>query len=163
MLAMIVRGALGVMILLRYAVLWPGHRVPGWGCIRERGAAAHVRAARMVGHAVITLAAMDVPIACSLPAAAARSQLGEWRDLLSVAITETSRVSATEVSLRLRDDLTQLPAIVRLAQREKACCPFFGFGIRIDADTIALHVSVPAEASSILDGFTSLAPDPGRS
>ena len=50
----------------------------------------------------------------------------------------------------------QLEAVVRLAQREKACCPFFDFSILVDAGTVALRVSVPAGAAAILDDFARL-------
>jgi hypothetical protein len=103
-----------------------------------------------------TLATMEIPIACSLSAVAARSQLDEWRDLLEASVARTDRLSPTELSFRLNDDLTQLAALVQLAQREKACCPFFRFVIRIDADAIVLHVSVPEDAVSVLDGFARL-------
>jgi hypothetical protein len=46
-----------------------------------------------------------------------------------------------------------LEAPIRLAQREKACCPFFGFTILIGPDDLALHVSVPEEASWLLSEF----------
>ena len=95
---------------------------------------------------------MEVPIACSLTEAA-RGQLGEWRDLLTTSAVAAERVSPTELSFRLRDDLGRLGPIVRLAQREKACCPFFDFSIRLDADRVALHVSVPAAATAVLDEF----------
>jgi hypothetical protein len=100
------------------------------------------------------LVGVDVPIACSLTTTAARSQLDEWRELLATMADAAERVSPTELSLRLRDDrLDQIDAVVRLAQREKACCPFFDFAIRIEADTVTLRISGPADAASLLDNF----------
>jgi hypothetical protein len=96
---------------------------------------------------------MQVPIACSLTSNAARSQLEEWRDLLIRSSTARERTSATELAFRLNQDLSQLTELVRLAQREKACCAFFDFTIRIDADQVTLCVSVPPDASEILDDF----------
>ena len=97
---------------------------------------------------------VDVPIAWSLTAPAARSQLDEWRTLLATASVAAERVSPARLSLRLRDDLDQVKPIISLAQREKACCPFFDFTIEIDADRVTLHISVPAEAAGILDSFS---------
>jgi hypothetical protein len=99
---------------------------------------------------------VDIPIACSLTPAGARSQLDEWRALLAAAVTGTERPGPAVLSLRLRDDPGQLAAVVALAQREKACCPFFGFALEIGADSVALQVSVPPDAVSILDGFAQL-------
>jgi hypothetical protein len=96
---------------------------------------------------------VDVPIACSLPLSSARTQLGEWRQLLATQAVSAARVSPTEISLRLRDDLDQIGAIIRLAQREKACCPFFDFAIRIEAETITLRISVPEDGAALLDHF----------
>jgi hypothetical protein len=98
---------------------------------------------------------VDVPIACSLTAPAARSQLDEWRTLLATASVAAERVSPTRLSLRLRDDPGQVPPVVSLAQREKACCPFFDFTLEIEADRVTLHISVPADATEILDGFSA--------
>ncbi len=45
--------------------------------------------------------------------------------------------------------------MVRLAQREAACCPFFSFAIAIRADGPVLVVEVPERAIEILDEFVS--------
>jgi hypothetical protein len=100
---------------------------------------------------------MKIPIACSLTEPAAQSQLEEWRALLAAAATATARPAPTDVLFRLRDDPSQVLAILRLAQREKACCAFFDFAIVVDTDGLALRVSAPAEAATILDDFARLA------
>jgi hypothetical protein len=99
---------------------------------------------------------VDIPIACSLTPAGAQSQLGEWRTLLAAAVTGVQRPAPTTLMLRLREDPGQLAAVVALAQREKACCPFFGFAIEIAADGLTLQVTVPPDAVSLLDGFAQL-------
>ncbi len=96
---------------------------------------------------------VKIPIACSLTDSAATSQIGEWQAVLAATTVAHQRLSPTELSLELRDDLAQLEEIVRLAQREKACCPFFDFALRIEADAISLTISVPADAASLLDHF----------
>ena len=101
---------------------------------------------------------MQVPIACSLTSAAARSQGGEWQELLSRSVVTAQRVSPTELSFRLRDDLLDLEGIVRLCQREKECCPFFDFAILISADDVVLRVLVPPDATAVIDEFIELVP-----
>jgi hypothetical protein len=99
---------------------------------------------------------MNIPIACRLAEPAARAQLEEWRDLLAETAISTTRVSPSELAFRLRDDLPQLNAVVRLAQREKVCCPFFDFAIQIESDAVSLRVSVPDDAVSVLDEFAGV-------
>ena len=41
--------------------------------------------------------------------------------------------------------------MVGLAQREKACCPFFDFSLDIAADSVTLVVSVPDDGAPLLD------------
>ncbi len=96
---------------------------------------------------------VEIPIACSLTETEARNQVEEWQDLLAAAVVEWDRISPTDLALRLVDGPGQLGSVVCLAQREKACCPFFDFAIRIDADSLWLTISVPAEAAPILDQF----------
>lgn len=100
-------------------------------------------------------AGAGTPIACSLTQTAAQAQLQEWRSILAASVAAIDQVSRTELSLRLRD-LSHLEALARLAQREKTCCPFFGFTICIEADGLALRISVPEDAASLLDQFARL-------
>jgi hypothetical protein len=74
--------------------------------------------------------------------------------LLGTQAVAADRVSPTELALRLRDDLDQIGAIIRLAQREKACCPFFDFAIQIEAETITLRITVPQDGAALLDHFS---------
>jgi hypothetical protein len=100
---------------------------------------------------------MRVPIACSLDQSAARSQLDEWRRVIARAVAEVERSSPTTVTLTLRPELDGLTELVQLAQREKACCPFFEFALAVDADEVRFLVSVPDEARDVLDDFGVLA------
>jgi hypothetical protein len=100
----------------------------------------------------------SVPIACSLSTAAARDQLDEWRALLATEAVGTRRVTPTELLVRLRDDPARLGEIVTLARREKACCPFFDFSLRIEPDAVSLSISVPHGGIAVLDTFAALVP-----
>ncbi len=96
---------------------------------------------------------MDVPVACGLTDGAARAQIEEWHELLAASVIAADRVSPVELSLLLTDDLDRLKAIIGLARREKACCPFFDFSFRIEAHAVSLHIRVPEDAATLLDGF----------
>ena len=105
------------------------------------------------------MASEPVPIACSLSSADARGQLDEWRELLVGATTESRRVSPTQLLIRFEDEFTGFEGLVDLARREKACCPFFDFSLRIDADAVRLAISVPETGAPVLDTFAALGPD----
>ena len=98
---------------------------------------------------------MEIPLACSLDAAHARAQLGEWKELLSRTVTDTFRAAPGRLELTLRRELHDVSALVELAQREKACCPFFEFTLAIEATHVTLVAEVPEDASSILDEFVA--------
>lgn len=95
------------------------------------------------------MSAVKVPIACNLGAEAAGRQLDEWRELL--AQFPSSRLSPTQLAVRLAGSPPALAHLIALAQREKACCPFFDFSFQVEADVVVLGVSVPDDATSILD------------
>jgi hypothetical protein len=99
---------------------------------------------------------IDQPIACSLEAAEAASQLGEWHDLLAPAVVEVERVGSTTARFRLAPEFAAVPALIELARREVACCPFFRFALEVDVSGSAFAVSVPDDAAAILDAFTAL-------
>lgn len=100
---------------------------------------------------------MEIPVACSLSGAVARAQVEEWRRLIAASVSATDWVSPTELALHLHGDLSGLTPITRLAQREKACCPFFAFTLQIQADSVALHVRAPEDATALLYEFARFA------
>lgn len=73
--------------------------------------------------------------------------------MISRAVAEVQRSSPTEVTMTLREDLVGLTELVQLAQREKACCGFFEFDLAIEVDRARFLVSVPVEATDVLDEF----------
>ncbi len=100
-----------------------------------------------------------VPISCTLSAVDARDQLDEWRALLGAAAVATRRLTPTELIIKLRDDPARLGEIITLARREKACCPFFDFSLRIQPDAVSLAISVPDDGVPMLDAFAALGPE----
>jgi hypothetical protein len=92
--------------------------------------------------------------ACSLSAADAGRQLGEWHQLLGEL--PASRLSPTQLEVRLAGRPAVVAPVVQLAQREKVCCPFFDFSLHVEADAVVLRLSVPADATLVLH---ELAPD----
>jgi hypothetical protein len=97
-----------------------------------------------------------IPIVCTLTATDAESRAGEWREFLATSTTASERLSGHQLRVRLASAPDALAAAVDLAQREKACCAFFEFSIDVAADQLWLRVTVPPEASSILDDLASL-------
>jgi hypothetical protein len=97
------------------------------------------------------------PIACSLDAPDAASQIDEWRQVLDALVTAVEWVDPTCVRMPLQGDADTVATLVALAQREAACCPFFRFSIEIDPDGLVFTASVPPDATPILEQFAGLA------
>jgi hypothetical protein len=104
------------------------------------------------------IAAVEIPIACTLEPSDARAQGDEWREMLGRLVGGAERVAPGVLRLWLRADLDELPQLVALAQREKACCGFFSFSFEVEVDGLALVVGVPPGAVAILDDFATLSP-----
>jgi len=100
---------------------------------------------------------MKVPIACTLRPAEASHQLDEWRQVLRRVVGGAERASVNRLELSLLPD-ADIESLVRLAQREVACCAFFSFAIEIQADRLVLTVEVPDGAVEVLDELGSIAP-----
>lgn len=93
-----------------------------------------------------------IPIACTLTTVDAHDRVEEWRSFLADHIEiETSARDANTLRLRLRPGDATLLAAADLAAREKDCCAFFTFSIAIESDGRWLHITVPPDASEILD------------
>jgi hypothetical protein len=103
----------------------------------------------------------DVPIACSLTPDAATGRLDEWRAMFDRIVEATRRMDATRLGLRLRSGV-DVSAVIDLARREVACCPFFRFTLEVDVDALTLVVAVPPEAEAVLDEFGRLVPERRR-
>jgi hypothetical protein len=103
---------------------------------------------------------VQIPIACTLTSEAALDRVDVWRQFFARSVTALERTSAQEFRFRLGASTQAVSDAVDLAQREKACCPFFEFSIQVEATSCWLVVRVPPEASVVLADFAGLAPRP---
>ncbi len=95
-----------------------------------------------------------VPIACSLTATEAGDRMDEWRSFVAAHVDARAADDAG-IRLRLRPGDDALLAAADLAEREKACCPFFTFAVEIDADGRHLRISGPPEADEVVADFAA--------
>jgi hypothetical protein len=93
---------------------------------------------------------VNIPIACTLEPAEARSQLGEWQEVLHRTVAGSERVSPNRLELTILSN-ADIGSLISLAQREVACCPFFSFALEIQAEHLVLAVEVPNDAVGVLD------------
>ena len=93
---------------------------------------------------------MEPPTACSLDPGAARSQLGEWRQVLGRAAVRAERVSPNRLEVTLSAG-SEIGSVIDMARRETACCRFFRFTVEISVERLALTVEVPDDAAEALD------------
>jgi hypothetical protein len=93
-------------------------------------------------------------MACTLGPGDARSQWGEWQDLLGQVVVGSERVSPHRLELELQPD-ADMGSVISLTQREAGCCAFFSFTIEITAHRLVLTVEVPDEAVTTLDQLVS--------
>jgi hypothetical protein len=96
-----------------------------------------------------------VPIACTLTEVGAVDRVEEWRDFLTTAVSTVERQHLTGRAL-LHDGDDVLLRAVDLAEREKACCAFFDFGIVLDDAGRWLTITVPEDAAPILAELLAL-------
>ncbi|MBV9660588.1 MAG: hypothetical protein JO337_05470 [Acidimicrobiales bacterium] len=99
---------------------------------------------------------MRVPIACTLGPDAATDRIADWRAALGASVVATIRTAPGRAELRLVDGPIGAGVLIDLARREKACCDFFTFKVKIDADGATLVIEVPEDAVAVLDGLLAL-------
>ena len=90
------------------------------------------------------------PIACTLAPDSLGGRLDDWQDVLSNATTRVAIPGGVRVVL---DDDTPMDELVRLAAAEHDCCLFFRFAITIDVRGVALEVTAPDDALSIVQSL----------
>lgn len=90
-------------------------------------------------------------VACTLEAAALPGRVEEWRSVLALATSRARVGDAVTLAFTATPGLAA--TIADLAERERECCTFFAFSIRIAGDQVALEVRAPLEAAALLDAF----------
>jgi hypothetical protein len=100
---------------------------------------------------------MEIPVACTLESGEASERIEQWRRTLRGQVAAVDRGQPARIRLMLRLDHERIASLVHLAQQEKGCCPFFTFGLEIEAETVILVVGAPDEAAGLLDDFAALA------
>lgn len=101
---------------------------------------------------------MRIPIACSLTADDARTQLEAWRSFFATGVAAVRAPDPGRLRVRLADGDTALLTATGLARRERACCPFFGFALDLDDEGWWLQLSVPAGGEPVLADLAGLLP-----
>jgi hypothetical protein len=98
-----------------------------------------------------------VPIACTLTVEEQPDRVDEWRAFLTTHV-ESAEVGRTEARLKLRAGDEAFTAAADLALREKQCCAFFEFNLRLDTNGRWMTIGVPADAAPVLADLLSLLP-----
>ena len=105
---------------------------------------------------------MRVPIACSLTVEQQPDRLEEWRAFLGTHV-EAAELGPTEARLKLRSGDEAFTTAADLALREKQCCAFFEFTLRLDTEGRWMTIGVPDDAGPILADLLSMLPAELRS
>ena len=100
---------------------------------------------------------MRVPIACTLTAEDQPDRLDEWRAFLTTHV-EAAELLPTLARLKLRVGDEAVLVAADLSLREKQCCAFFEFNIRLDGAGRWLTIGVPDDAAPVLAGLVGLLP-----
>ena len=92
----------------------------------------------------------EIPIACTVRPDALRGQLEDWQSLLAHA----ERRHLLDDGVRIEFASSAPPAeLMRLVAAEQDCCQFLRFAITVDTQGVALEVSGPDDAGSIIEGL----------
>jgi DNA-binding transcriptional MerR regulator len=93
-------------------------------------------------------AEMRAPVACTLDAAERSGRLDAWDELL----TEVTGRERLDGGVRLTFPPSPVLAgrLGELAAREQACCAFFTFALRLDADGLRFDVTAPEDAAGVV-------------
>jgi len=104
----------------------------------------------LVGVSLIaTPAGADAPpIACTLSSDRLSDRLGEWQDLLRLAVGRVPVPGGGRVRF---DRSIDVGAVGSLIAAEQECCQFFTFSLTVGVDEVVLDVTGPAEAQPIID------------
>jgi hypothetical protein len=92
----------------------------------------------------------DQPIVCTLEGVARPNRLEEWRSALRFVTARTAIPDGMRMTLAPDAPVAE---IAGLAAAEQQCCAFFAFAITLDSRGVALEVTAPADARSVLEGL----------
>jgi hypothetical protein len=96
--------------------------------------------------------ATELPIACSLDAAALGKRGAEWRALAERALIE-AELEGGAAQQRYRREPGVAEELRRLVTLEGECCPFLDFEVAEEDAEILLRVSGPPEAAEMVALF----------
>ena len=98
----------------------------------------------------------ELPLACSLPAAA----LGRREEEIGAVFREAlagARREGRRLTLTFRDAEGTLARVEALAAAERECCAFLDIAVRSEDAGPVLEIEAPAGAEEVLGGFAALA------
>jgi hypothetical protein len=101
-----------------------------------------------IGAVVVDQPSAQTLVACTLPAGDQPARLGEWNELLMLAV-DRMPVSGG-VRLRFPPDPALAGRLGDLAVREQTCCSFFRFTLHLAPDAITVDVLAPEDALPVL-------------
>jgi MerR family copper efflux transcriptional regulator len=93
---------------------------------------------------------LDVPIACTLDAAAIPERLTEWRNLAAKVVERNDLPNG--VQLRFMPEVSAAD-VADLAAKEHGCCSFLRFSVGIADGETTLTIAAPAEAREMIDAL----------
>jgi len=102
----------------------------------------------LIDGAVAEQALARSPVSCSLSAADQRARLGEWNELLALAVDRAPVPGG--LRLRFSPDPAVAARLGDLAVREQACCSFFIFTLHLAPDAVTVDVQAPEDARAVL-------------
>jgi hypothetical protein len=82
-------------------------------------------------------------------------RVDEWRALVATSVVRVD-AEPTSVRLVLEGSDADLVRAVRLAQREKQCCPFFAVAVDIGPQERTLSLRVPEGAEQAMASFVAM-------
>ena len=99
-----------------------------------------------------------VPIACTLGADDLATRIDDWTRALADVTDRTRIDGGLRLQLSVGSDLADL---ARLIVAEQGCCAFYCFALTVDERGIALEVTAPEDAATVLASL--FGEDPPRS
>jgi MerR family transcriptional regulator, copper efflux regulator len=99
-----------------------------------------------------------IPIACSLTASEQADRGNEFAEVLGRGLLRREE-TARGVRLRFHRSPGLQEDLAELIGREKECCPYFDFQIRVAGEEVVLEVGAPPEARPIVERLFAEATD----